>query len=50
MWVYCSGTDSPSDNATQTIVLYDYHASRAGSCAVNYLQGFKADGYQAMSR
>lgn len=50
MWVYCSGTDSPSDNANRNIVLYDYHASRAGSCAVNYLTGFngylQADGYK----
>ena len=51
MWVYCSGTDSPSDNGTKNIVLYDYQASRAGSCAVDYLKGFKgylqADGYAA---
>jgi transposase len=50
MWVYCSGTDSPQDNDIKNIVLYDYHASRAGSCAVNYLKGFngylQADGYQ----
>lgn len=50
MWVYCSGTDSPIDNAIKNIVLYDYHASRAGSCAVNYLKEFngylQADGYQ----
>ncbi|PCI64936.1 MAG: hypothetical protein COB38_12055 [Gammaproteobacteria bacterium] len=51
MWVYCSGTDSLSENQndTKNIVLYDYHASRAGSCAVDYLKGFngylQADGY-----
>lgn len=49
MWVYCSGTDSPCDNDIKNIVLYDYQASRAGSCAVNYLEGFdgylQADGY-----
>lgn len=51
MWVYCSGTDSPSKNQNdiKNIVLYDYHASRAGSCAVDYLNGFngylQADGY-----
>jgi len=49
MWVYCSGTDSPNDNAIKNIVLYDYQASRAGSCAVNYLRKFdgylQADGY-----
>jgi len=45
MWIYCSGTDSPCDNQNdiKNIVLYDYHASRAGSCAVDYLEGF--DGY-----
>ena len=50
MWVYCSGTDSPSENSMNNIVLYDYQSSRAGSCAVNYLAGFsgylQADGYQ----
>jgi len=53
MWVYCSGIDSPSKKQTdiKNIVLYDYQNSRAGSCAVNYLKGFKgylqADGYSA---
>jgi transposase len=52
MWVYCTGTDSPGNNHTDipNIVLYDYHASRAGKCAVDYLQGFdgylQVDGYQ----
>ena len=50
MWVYCSGLDSPSENAIKNIVLYDYQASRAGSCAVDYLKGFngylQADGYK----
>ncbi len=50
MWVYCTGTDSPSNNALKNIVLYDYQASRAGSCAVNYLKEFngylQADGYK----
>jgi transposase len=51
MWVYCTGTDSPQHNQTDipNIVLYDYHASRAGKCAVDYLQGFngylQVDGY-----
>ena len=49
MWVYCTGTDSPNDNDIKNVVLYDYQASRAGSCAVNYLKGFggylQADGY-----
>jgi len=52
MWVYCTGTDSPTENQNniKNIVLYDYHASRAGSCAVDYLKGFngylQADGYK----
>lgn len=52
MWVYCSGADSPGDNQNtiKNIVLYDYQASRAGSCAVDYLKGFEgylqADGYR----
>ena len=49
MWVYCSGTDSPRDHGIKNIVLYDYQASRAGKCAVDYLKGFngylQADGY-----
>jgi len=54
MWVYCTGTDSPDESERKThiknIVLYDYNKSRAGSCAVNYLNGFngylQADGYK----
>jgi len=53
MWVYCTGTDSPGENENQNkiknIVLYDDQASRAGSCAVDYLKGsngyLQADGY-----
>ncbi len=49
MWVYCSGTDSPSKSTSKNIVLYDYQPSRAGRCAVTYLKGFngilQADGY-----
>lgn len=55
MWVYCTGTDSPSDNQeNQTdqppnIVLYDYQNSRRGQCVKDYLQGFsgylQVDGY-----
>ncbi len=53
MWVYCTGSDSPSDDPGHppNIVLYDYHASRSGQCARDYLQGYKGylqvDGYQA---
>ncbi len=50
MWVYCTGTDLPQKNGLKNIVLYDYQASRSGSCAVNYLDGFagalQVDGYQ----
>ena len=52
MWVYCSGTDSPppdTDDRPPNIVLYDYHNSRAGQCARDYLgdyQGYlQVDGY-----
>jgi len=50
MWVYCTGIDSPAESTTKNIVLYDYQSSRAGQCAVNYLEGFngalQADGYR----
>ena len=53
MWVYATGADSPEgnvkDSAIPKIVLFDYHNSRAGQCAVGFLQGFKGylhvDGY-----
>jgi transposase len=53
MWVYCTGTDSPPKNKSQTdppnIVLYDYQNSRAGHCAKDYLQDYQSylqvDGY-----
>ena len=49
MSVYCCGDDKPS---TQTnIVLFDYHNSRAGQCAVDFLDGYQGymhvDGYKA---
>ncbi len=52
MWVYCTGSDSPSGHPDRpNIVLYDYQASRRGQCAKDYLQGYKGylqvDGYQA---
>ena len=44
MWVYCTGTDSPNpDSDIPNIVLYDYQASHAGQCAVDFLEGY--DGY-----
>ena len=42
MWVYCSGSDSPSEKTN--IVLYDYHNSRAAQCAIGFLDGYKAYG------
>lgn len=54
MWLYASGADSPTGNILGTeipnIVLYDYHNSRAGQCAVDFLKGYsgylQVDGYQ----
>jgi len=50
MWLYCTGTDSPSDNPIPNIVLYDYHNNRSGRCAVDYLGDYagylQVDGYQ----
>jgi transposase len=50
MWLYCTGSDSPQPNSDiPNIVLYDYQASRAGACVINYLddyQGYlQCDGY-----
>ncbi len=51
MWVYCTGTDSPSDgrDSLANIVLYDYQAFRGGSCPARYLAGYRGylqmDGY-----
>ena len=53
MWLYATGADSPAgkipDTAIPNIVLYDYHNSRAGQCAVNFLAGYngylQVDGY-----
>ena len=55
MWVYCTGTDSPSQRVIPNIVLYDYQlGSRAGVCAANYLQNFtgylQVDGYAAYEK
>jgi transposase len=42
MWVYSSGADSPAGNingdSAPNIVLYDYQPTRAGKCAVDFLQ------------
>lgn len=44
MWLYATGK-----NAEKPAVIYDYHPSRAGACAKNFLKGFKGylhtDGY-----
>jgi transposase len=53
MWLYCTGTDSPDNKLIgadiPNIVLFDYQISRAGKCAVDYLQGYsgylQVDGY-----
>jgi len=50
MWVYCTGTDSPGiPSPHNNIVLYDYHSSRAASCAKDFLGGYsgylQVDGY-----
>lgn len=49
MWLYCTGSDSPTTSPIPNIVLYDYQAGRAGQCAADYLQGFSGylhvDGY-----
>lgn len=55
MWVYCTGTDSPTKSIIPKIVLYDYQlGSRAGACAVNYLKDFtgylQVDGYVAYEK
>ena len=54
MWLYARGADSPAGNIPDTailnIVLYDYHNSLAGQCAVDFLRGYngylQVDGYQ----
>ncbi|OFC69250.1 IS66 family transposase [Alteromonas confluentis] len=54
MWLYATGADSPqatiTGSSTPNIVLYDYHNSRAGRCAVDFLDGYsgylQVDGYQ----
>jgi len=57
MWVYCTGTDGPINNqpiTSKNIVIYDYHASRSGQCAIDYLQGYagylQVDGYAAYGK
>ena len=49
MWVYCCGSDRPSE--TTNIVLYDYHNSRGAQCAIDFLDGYQGymhvDGYKA---
>ena len=48
MWLYCCGDDKPVEETN--IVLFDYHNSRAGQCAVDFLEGYQGymhvDGYK----
>jgi len=52
MWVYCTGTDSPANDADKSpsTVIYDYENTRAGSSAEQYLNTFtgylQVDGYE----
>jgi transposase len=54
MWVYCCGSDAPSNSGIPNIVLYDYHNSRAAACVVDYLDGYdgylQVDGYAAYGK
>jgi len=49
MWLYCTGTDAPTQSNIPNIVLFDYQSGRAGQCAVDYLGGYngylQVDGY-----
>ncbi len=49
MWLYCTGSDTPTKNDIPNIVLYDYQSGRAGKCAADYLEGYtgylQVDGY-----
>lgn len=49
MWLYCCGDDKPGQGTN--LVLFDYHNSRAGQCAVDFLDGYQGymhvDGYKA---
>ncbi|MBB1420124.1 IS66 family transposase [Pseudoalteromonas sp. SG44-1] len=49
MWLYCCGDDRLGKGTN--IVLFDYHNSRAGHCAVDFLDGYQGymhvDGYKA---
>lgn len=56
MWVYCTGTDSPTSDTgkSPSTVIYDYESSRAGRCAEAYLGNFngylQVDGYAGYER
>jgi transposase len=54
MWLYCCGTDSPSDGPIPNIVLYDYQNSRRGQCAADFLDSYsgylQVDGYQGYAK
>ncbi|MCU8094341.1 IS66 family transposase [Shewanella sp. SM20] len=54
MWLYVTGTDTPNNQGIPNIVLYDYQPSRAGQCAVDFLDGFsgylQVDGYAGYAK
>ncbi|MGB0937417.1 MAG: IS66 family transposase [Colwellia sp.] len=53
MWVYCCGEDRVNNKA-KSIVLFDYHNSRAAQCPINFLRGYsdylQVDGYAAYGK
>jgi len=54
MWLYCTGTDAPTQNNIPNIVLFDYQSGRGGQCAVDYLGKYKGylqvDGYAGYNK
>lgn len=54
MWLYCTGSDVPTQSAVPNIVLFDYQSGRAGQCAVDYLGGYngylQVDGYSGYEK
>ena len=45
MWLYCCGTNSPSDGPIPNIVLYDYQNSRRGQYYRDFTYVWDMDGY-----
>ncbi|WP_435277327.1 IS66 family transposase (plasmid) [Psychrobium sp. nBUS_13] len=52
MWLYCCGDDKPEGKTN--IVLFDYHNSRAGQCAIDFLDDYSGymhvDGYKGYEK